>query len=346
MTFTFLSRREESPTVNRPQRLIGVLVALQAHRHMTAAQLSEQFEVSTRTILRDIDALIDADVPVIAERGRYGGISLIPGADLDVNRLTGTESDVLSLVGVDLKRARQLGLEAATRSAAQKLSSRRRLPLPRHSAPALPLSEVVAIDASGWFASDDTHDFADLVAELRAGRRLLIDYRSSGEQAVREYVVDPHGLFSRGGRWYLIADVDGAPRMFATTRLVRWQSLNEQRRIRSDANLAEAADSLVRTLEGRDDVIIVALLDAGSMDLAKRILGSRLLGAETSDDPDRVRIEVGYSEIGGVRQLLQFADHIEILAPAQARKLAGELAAQMATKHQSKPQGGLSVSEG
>lgn len=79
-------------------------------------------------------------------------------------------------------------------------------------------------------------------------------------------MVDPYGLFSRGGHWYLIADVDGVPQMFTTTRLLRWQNLDEKRRTRSDASLAEVADSLVRTLEGRDDMSIVALFDAVSVE--------------------------------------------------------------------------------
>lgn len=101
--------------MERPQRLLAILVALQANRQMTAAELAEQFAVSKRTVLRDIDALAAADVPVIAERGRYGGISLLPGAEIDVSRFTTTESEVLELIGLDLAKARQLGLEAASR---------------------------------------------------------------------------------------------------------------------------------------------------------------------------------------------------------------------------------------
>ena len=91
--------------MERPQRLLAILVALQANRQMTAAELAEQFAVSKRTVLRDIDALAAADVPVIAERGRYGGISLLPGAEIDVSRFTTTESEVLELIGLDLVKA-------------------------------------------------------------------------------------------------------------------------------------------------------------------------------------------------------------------------------------------------
>lgn len=94
--------------MGRPQRLLAILVALQANRQMTATDLVEH-----------IAALARAEVPVVAERGRYGGIMLLPGAQVDVSRLTRSEAEVLQLVGVDLARVRQLGLEAAARSARQ-----------------------------------------------------------------------------------------------------------------------------------------------------------------------------------------------------------------------------------
>ena len=76
--------------MKRPQRLLSIIVALQSAGQTTAARLSEQFGVSVRTILRDIDALVEADVPVVAAPGRYGGISLQVGTQIDVNRLSAT----------------------------------------------------------------------------------------------------------------------------------------------------------------------------------------------------------------------------------------------------------------
>ena len=61
----------------KPQRLIALLAVLQVRRVTTAEALAAEFGVSVRTILRDIQALIDADIPVLTERGKYGGISLL-----------------------------------------------------------------------------------------------------------------------------------------------------------------------------------------------------------------------------------------------------------------------------
>ncbi|GAA1791873.1 helix-turn-helix transcriptional regulator [Leucobacter iarius] len=319
--------------MERPQRLLAILVALQANRRMTAGELAEQFAVSRRTVLRDIDALAAADVPIVAERGRYGGISLLPGADVDVSRFTSSESEALELVGVDLAQARRLGLEAAARSAAQKLTARKRWQRPGTDPQRLPLARVVAIDSGGWFVPEEHADVAALVRDLRLGARLRITYRSSGRPAASERTVDPHGLFSRGGRWYLIAEADGDPRMFALARLETWTVLPETRRLRSELPLEALATSLVAGLEQRRSLRVTALLDAGTEDLARRILGSRLEAVDPTSDPDTVRITVGYDQLDAVRQLLQFSDHLEVVDPPEARRLVAALAEGIARRH-------------
>ncbi len=59
------------------QRLLSILLQLQVKRRMTAGDLARKLEVSERTILRDMDALSGAGVPVMAERGAGGGWSLM-----------------------------------------------------------------------------------------------------------------------------------------------------------------------------------------------------------------------------------------------------------------------------
>ena len=64
-------------------RLMGILILLLREGRLTAPRLAERFEVSPRTIRRDIEALCQAGVPVVTAQGHGGGISIAPGYRLD-----------------------------------------------------------------------------------------------------------------------------------------------------------------------------------------------------------------------------------------------------------------------
>lgn len=317
------------------QRLIGLLGALQARRHTTAESLAEEFGVSTRTVLRDVQKLVDADIPVLTERGRYGGISLLPGQQVDLTRLTTSEADVLRAVGVDLDRARALGAETAARAAVGKFATRPGAPPARSGAAPLSLADVVTVENRAWFAAEpagDPPDVAALARDLRQARRLRVTYRRSGARSASDLVVDPYGLLLRVDRWYLVADVDAVPRLFALTRLDRWALLDEPRRVR-DVALEDVARGLGQALETRHEITVEALLDVDGVDLARRILGSRLRTVGAADAAGRVPITVAYAQVQAARQLLQFADHIEVTAPPEARALLHRLAQDTARRH-------------
>ena len=78
---------------------------------------------------------------------------------------------------------------------------------------------------------------------------------------------------------------------------------------------------------------VTALLDADRVDLARRILGSRLLSVSHADRDARVTITVGYDELDAVRQLLQFSDHLEVIRPPAARRIIPDLATRIALTH-------------
>jgi predicted DNA-binding transcriptional regulator YafY len=331
----------------KPQRLIALLAVLQVRRVTTAEALAAEFGVSVRTILRDIQALIDADIPVLTERGKYGGISLLPGSQADLSKLTASEADVIRAVGFDLGRAARLGAETAARSAAGKLTAKRRAPL--RGDPPLALSDVLTVDNRGWFAADESPDVASLARDLRLARRLRVRYRHSGAAESQVYVVDPYGLLLRADRWYLIADSESRPRMYALTRLEHWELLAETRRLRAGATLAGTAAELGRSLESRHEITVTALLDADRVDIARRILGSRLRSVvpgpvardnttvsdttASSNEGGRATVTIAFEHLNGVRQLLQFSDRIEVTSPPEARQLICRLAEQLAHKH-------------
>src|SRR6266498_3231024 len=81
----------------RGDRLLSILLLLQAHGRLTARHLAARLEVSERTILRDMEALSGSGVPVVAERGAGGGWSLLDGFETKLTGLKAAEIQSLFL---------------------------------------------------------------------------------------------------------------------------------------------------------------------------------------------------------------------------------------------------------
>src|SRR5260221_2589598 len=99
--------------IMRADRLVSILLLLQTHGRMSAPQLARRLEVSERTILRDMEALGIAGVPVVAERGAHGGWSLMPGYRANVSGLNDAEAQAL-IVGNPARLLADLHLDKAS----------------------------------------------------------------------------------------------------------------------------------------------------------------------------------------------------------------------------------------
>src|SRR5688572_14934512 len=130
----------------RADRLLSILLLLQANGRMSAPALAERLEVSERTVHRDMEALGQAGVPVFAERGRNGGWALLDPYRTDLTGLT--ESELRSLVIASAPGVlADLGLgEAADRALIKLLSG---LPEARRRA-AESARGYLYIDPTGW----------------------------------------------------------------------------------------------------------------------------------------------------------------------------------------------------
>src|SRR3954464_4718435 len=102
----------------RADRLVSLVLLLRQHGRLSATALARELEVSTRTVLRDIEALSAAGVPVYAERGRHGGFALLPGYSTDLTGLNHDEALARLVAG---SRGDGAGMAPALASAMRKV---------------------------------------------------------------------------------------------------------------------------------------------------------------------------------------------------------------------------------
>jgi predicted DNA-binding transcriptional regulator YafY len=185
-------------------RILSIMMLLQARGRMSAPALAQALEVSTRTILRDVDELSAAGVPIWGDRGRNGGFQLKAGWSTQLTGLTEPEVQALFLAGLPTA-ATELGLGTAATSARLKMVA------------ALPgewreqASNVAArlhIDPVDWYRSAESPAALQEVASaVWCGQRLTMAYESWRGLSQRE--VEPLGLVLKAGTWYLVAQAAG-----------------------------------------------------------------------------------------------------------------------------------------
>lgn len=199
----------------RSDRLLSILMLLQTRGRVPAAELAGRLEVSVRTVYRDVEALSAAGVPVYTERGRHGGIELLPGYRTDMTGLTRDEARALFVLTAPGAHA-DLGLQAALRSALAKVMTA----LPEPFRPeATAVSQRILIDPARWMRpAEQPGQLATLQAAVFGDRRLRLRYRHTGQPA-RGYTVDPYGLVTVAGVWYLVADHRGKPMLLRVSRV-------------------------------------------------------------------------------------------------------------------------------
>ncbi|MEU5534212.1 YafY family protein [Streptomyces sp. NPDC020362] len=303
----------------KSDRLLSILLLLQTRGRVPAHELADRLEVSVRTIYRDVEALSASGVPVYAERGRRGGIELLAGFRTDVTGLTADESRALFILAAQGAHA-ALGLDAALGSALRKVMAA--LPAP-HRPAAEATSRRILVDATRWRSGpQQAVDLEALQDAVFSDRRLRLCYRHSGEREPRTYTVDPYGLVAKAGVWYLVADRRGGPRLFRADRVHSARPLEEPVRRRPGVELADVWEVLRRQVEERseDAIGVTVRVRRERLDMFQRMVAAQLTEPPDDDgESDWVTARLSYPLLRAVRQLLAFADQVEILDPPEAR---------------------------
>ncbi|MFN8195289.1 MAG: YafY family protein [Nocardioidaceae bacterium] len=260
----------------RADRLLRLIVLLQRHGRVTAGWLAERLEVSERTILRDMEALSSAGVPVFTERGPHGGCALLEGFTTDASGLTTTEAQALFAWSARESVA-DLGLGPQLSGALAKIAASASSTVVEE---AEALGAVLHSDRRRWFAAAEQVPVLPLLREAaQSGRRLRLAYRSAGAASPGTRTVDPLGIVDHSGVWYLVATHRGRDRTFRVSRIASAQLLDEPARLDRGRDLREVWERLRSSFESerRRPVTLEVLVDARDADDIRSVLRSQLV---------------------------------------------------------------------
>lgn len=325
----------------RADRLVALILLLRQRGQLSARELSAELEVSERTILRDIEALSAAGVPVYSERGRHGGFALLPGFRTELTGLTADEALALLSAGAG-SRERVLGLGAPLGTALRKVLD------------ALPSGQRERIEAAtSRLLVEPPRDLLGRAAlterlvdgvlpEVRRavveGRRLRIDYAAEGAAAI-ERVVDPIGLVTVRGRGYLLALRDGEDRTYRLDRIHAAAVLEERARRPEQVDLERIwAERMERFRRARrQTVCALALVREARAEEAVGFAAWARPAPPSGEEPTRpgwTRLELGFDDL---RHALWGAWglelDVEVLAPRELRAALLERAAAIAERN-------------
>ncbi|MBO0452495.1 helix-turn-helix transcriptional regulator [Candidatus Enterococcus murrayae] len=291
-------------------RLLQILFILLEKGSVTAPELAEKFEVSARTIYRDIDALSAAGIPVYAVRGKGGGIFIQENYVLDRTLFSDTE-----------QREILLALQSLTLTAGSETS-----PLVSKLSMLFKKEQLdwMEIDFSDWTGLR-THLFDELQRAILSKKVIQISYLSSkGQFTERE--LEPLKLVFRDKAWYLYAFC----RLRDECRLLKITRMRDLR-VLSEVFHREIPKKVFAEKQAPPEKIIELTLafDSGA---AYRVQEEFDNIVQKEDGTSIVVIRFPDDE-STMNYLFSFGDHLEILAPQDYREKMADRIEQLLNKY-------------
>ncbi len=323
----------------RADRLLSILMILQAKGKTSVRQLAEELEVSVRTIHRDIDALSSSGVPVYFGRGKNGGVSLMEGYRTNLTGLTADELKALFILGIPASLD-ELGISRSVKTAIRKLSAS----LPEdHRHDEINIRQRIYIDWTGW-ESEKERDatLRDLYTAVWENRKIYLRYLISFSPRVKkefDRIVKPYGLVAKAGEWYLVCDDDIRIRVYEFSSILEARSTGEEFTRIDDFNLGEFWDKwCTRQKEIHSPisvkVLITPLLDRYLSYNLDRDFRYRMRNYSTPDQNGFVQAELLFETFEEARTyILGMGNSIEVLKPESLRLSIMDYARQISERY-------------
>jgi predicted DNA-binding transcriptional regulator YafY len=330
----------------RADRLLSLLMILQARGRMTAEALAAELEVSVRTIYRDLDALSAAGVPVYAERGPGGGCALLESYRTSLTGLTNGELQALFVMSLPAPLV-QLGVGSELKAALRKLSAA--LPAERRQEEAW-VRQRLHLDWSGDDPADEpVPHLAVLKEAVWDDRQLWLAHRipSSPAMVVLERLVDPLGLVTLRGDWHLVCSADGRLRVYRVAGLLDARLTGERFERPAGFDLgAFWAGWRAEQEANRRRYTATVRVSPDIVPWLPQLLGAPVqdeINAATRPDAPRdpagwIRLRLSFDSLEAARsRLLGLGAAVEVLAPLPLRLSLADYAAQIAALYGKAP---------
>ena len=301
--------------MNRTDRLLAIVLELQARGQTRADDLAAVFETSVRTIYRDMQALSEAGVPIVAVPGQ--GYSLMEGYFLPPLRFSTEEAIMLLLGGDFVAQNFDQRYRTAALSAGRKIEAV--LPEPLRQ-------EVRDLQQSIRFITADALDDPIEMEKLQQLRRAIIGRRrvrfkyharftEGTRQAGRSREVDPYGLAHFNRAWYLVAH-DHLRKDLRRFRLDRIEQLSlAEKRFERPAGFSLRPENR----EEHRNLTIRALFDQA---VARWVRESRYyFVAQQADTPEGLLVTLQVRDASeALDWLLSWGAHVQVLEPESLRQ--------------------------
>jgi helix-turn-helix type 11 domain-containing protein len=282
-------------------RIIGILSILLQKDKVTAAELAEKFEVSRRTIIRDIENIGKAGIPVVTFQGQGGGISIMDGFRLDRTLLSG---DDMKAIIAGLKSLDSVSGTKRYRQLMSKLSA--------ESSEAVNAENQIIIDLSSWDKTIVSDKIELIKNAIDSRRKIRFTYYSPNGESERE--IEPYHLVFQWSSWYVwgYCVLRSDYRMFKLTRLTDLHCTDEQ------FNLREVPEYTCNKLRHTENGIKASVKFDSSVKW--RIIDEFGTELPRFDENGDTFLTFTWSDIPSFYSyILSFGDKAEILSPEKYR---------------------------
>ena len=297
-------------------RLIGILSILLQKDKVTSAQLAEKFEVSRRTILRDIETLNMSGIPVISEQGQGGGISIVSNYKVDRTLLS---SDDMRAILSGLQSLDSVSGTNRYRQLMEKLSAA--------ETSSVNADNHIIIDLSSW----DKSAVADKIEMIRQAmeKRMMIMFRYFSPKGETTRKLEPYHLVFQWSAWYVwgFCTDRNDYRMFKLTRMTELQMTDEKC---AERDVPEYTCDKLRHTRGEIEAEV-----RFDKSLKWRLIdefGTDMLGYDDNGD---IRLTLTWEDAPTFyRYILSFGDSAEIISPEGYRQEFAELLKNISDKYE------------